>query len=162
MCIFQDKIRKSLIGRQHIHLPSIREPSRTPLEACSSYPQWIQKRHKNPLCLSNMKSVTSGVKNNWKLFLFKMELKQYFMMTRSCHNCFNWRYSCVISVYCVCICICLSQVMLENGFSAPFTYRVNKSIMSRMYISQPHLFISDGPAICTLHTFHAHMFISHR
>lgn len=93
---------------------------------------------------------------------FKMELKQCLVMTGSCHNCFNWCYSCVILVYCVFICVCLSQVMLENGLSAPFTGTVNKSIKACMYVPQPHLFISDGAAICTLHTFHAHMFISHR
>jgi hypothetical protein len=43
--------------------------------------------------------------------------------------------------------------MDENGLSAPFTYRVNKSITACMYMSQPHLFISDGPAICSLYTF---------
>lgn len=93
---------------------------------------------------------------------FKTELKQYLMMTGSCRNCFNWCYSCVISVYCVFICVGLSQVMLENGLSASFTDTVNKSIKTCMYVSQPHLFISDGVAICTLHTFHTLMFTSHR
>lgn len=93
---------------------------------------------------------------------FKKELKQYLMMSRSCHNCFNWCYSCVILLYCACICICLSEVRLENGLSDSFTYTVNKSITTCIYISQAHLFISDGPAICTLHIFHAHMFISRR
>lgn len=93
MFIFKDKIRKSLVGGQHIHLPGPSEshpepPLRLPALVLSGY-----KRGTKTLCVcqgsTNVESVTSRVKNNWKLFLFKMELKQYFVMTRSCHNCLN-------------------------------------------------------------------------
>lgn len=48
---------------------------------------------------------------------FKMVLKQYLMMTRSCHNCFNWCYSCVILVYCVCVYVfAYHRSCLKMGF----------------------------------------------
>lgn len=119
----------------------------------------------NPLCVKTPQMWNQSpvdLRTIGSFSCFKTELKQYLMMTGSCHNCFNWCYSCVISVYCVFICVGLSQVMLENGLSASFTDTVSKSIKTCMYVSQPHLFISDGVAICTLHTFHALMFTSHR
>lgn len=143
-----------------------RDPQNFPSEARDpTCPSWIQRRGKKPFCVKAPQmwnQLPVGLRTIGSFSCFKMELKQYLVMTGSCHNCFNWRYSCVISVYCVFICVRLSQVMLENGLSAPFIDTVNKSIKACMYVSQPRLFISDGAAICTLHTFHPHMFISHR
>lgn len=155
-----------LIGRHHFNLSqSDREPYITFLLGLWNSRPLNTNGGQKPFCVKAPQmwnQLPVDLRTIGSFSCFKMELKQYLVMTRSCHNCFNWCYSSGISVYRVFICICLSQVRLENGPSAPFTYTVNKSITSCMYISQPHLFISDGPAICTLHTFHAHMFISHR
>lgn len=92
----------------------------------------------------------------------KRSLKQCLVMTRSCRDCSNWCYLRAPWVSCVFMGLCLSQVILRLQLSAPFTLGANKSIMAWMYISQPCLFMSDGPAICSLYTFYAHMFISRR
>lgn len=114
------KQRECLLGRHHVNL-SNRDPHRTSLlKIWNSHVLGEYKlKTKTPLCQgsTNVESVTSRFKNNWSFSCFN-ELKQYLVMSGSCHNCFNWCYSCVISVYCVFICFGLSQVMLENGLSA--------------------------------------------
>ena len=86
--------------------------------------EWMQTRHKNLFCFKAPQmwnQLPADLRTIESFSCFKMELKQYFMMTRSRRNCFNWCYSSVILVYCLFICICLSQVMLENGLSSQFT-----------------------------------------